>query len=505
MRRLRLLPLLLLAACAPEGDSAGPGGLVLGARVLDGTGRPPALLDVRWVGDRITELGDLEPRPGEAVLDGAGLFLAPGFIDTHSHHDRGLREEPEARGAVSQGITTIVVGQDGGSPHPLGPWLDDLEQAPVAVNVAAFTGHNTLRERVLGDDWRRAATPDEVERMAALLRADLEAGALGLSTGLEYDPGIYAHPDEVLALARVAADEGGRYISHLRSEDRTLDAALEELIEIGRQTGMPVQVSHMKLAMKGLWGQAGRVLERLERARAEGIDVTADVYPYTFWQSTMTVLLTERDFTDRAAFAYALDEMVPPEGMIVARYAPDPSVEGATLAEVAERWGTDPVDTYMRLVAGREEARAAGRDASESVLATSMDPADVDALLRWPHSNVSSDGALAGAHPRGWGAFPRVLAAVRERDLMSWEQAVHRMTGLAAAHMGLPDRGVLRPGAIADLVLFDPETVTDRATTEDPHRPADGIVQVWVAGRPVWRDGAPTGERPGRVLRRPAR
>ncbi|MEZ4414804.1 MAG: D-aminoacylase [Gemmatimonadota bacterium] len=501
MQRSSVLLVLALAACSPAGV-ASPQVLVRGARVLDGTGAPEQRVDVRWVGDRITEVGALQPAAGETVIDAQGAVLAPGFIDTHSHHDRSLPEEPGALGAVSQGITTIVVGQDGGSSFPLSEWFREREARPSAINVASYSGHNTLRALVLGDDFQREATSEEVDSMIRLLEADLAAGGLGLSSGLEYDPGIYASPDEVLALARRTAREGGRYISHLRSEDRALWDAVEEILTIGRETGMPVQISHMKLAMRALWGRAPELLARLDQARAQGIDVTADVYPYTFWQSTMTVLLTERDFDDRDAFAYALSEMVAPEGMVLARFAPAPELEGRTLAEIATGKGLDPVDAYMWLVAERERTRTSGGDAAESILATSMDEADVAALLRWPHSNVSSDGALAGAHPRGFGAFPRVLAAVREDDLFPLAEAVHRMTGLAAEHMGFEDRGTLRPGAVADLVLFDPDVVVDRATTDAPHQPAAGILRVWVAGQPVYEDGGVTGARPGRVLRR---
>ena len=441
--------------------------------------------------------------PAERVLDADGLVLAPGFIDTHSHHDRGLLDEPDVLAAVSQGITTIVVGQDGGSRFPLDRFLGSLEASPVAVNVASYAGHGTLRRQVMGDDFRREATPDEIAAMQALLESELAAGALGLSTGLEYDPGIYSSTDEVVALARTVAAHDGRYISHMRSEDRALMDAIEETILIAEQARLPVQISHFKLAARGLWGRAGEVLARLDEARAAGLDITADVYPYEYWQSTMTVLFPERDFADRAAAQYALDELVPPEGMLIGRFGPDPELEGMTLAEIAAARGADPTTTYMELIAESQAAAEAGRDGSESIVGTSMTTDDIATLLAWPHTNVSSDGGLRGAHPRGFGAYPRVLGRyVRDEGRLALVEAVHKMTGLAAAHMGLEGIGVIRAGAPADLVLFDPETVIDRATTAEPHLVAAGIERVWVAGVPVYEEGAATGARAGRVYRR---
>lgn len=507
----RLLALTLAAAvltrCAPAPGpvptpepAAGPAPtfLIVGAAVYDGTGAPARPAEVRVRGERIEAVGALEPGPGEPVVNARGLALAPGFIDTHSHADRGLlRRHGGALGAVSQGITTVVVGVDGGHAYPLGDFFAALEATGVAVNVASYVGHGTLRRLVMGDDWRREATPLEVTAMGRLLRHEMEAGGLGLSTGLEYDPGIYASTEEVVALAREAAALGGRYASHMRSEDRALFEAVDELIHIGRETGIPVQVSHMKLAMKSLWGRADELIGRLEAARAEGIDVTADVYPYTYWQSTMTVLFPERDFQDRDAAAFALAELAPPEGMLIARYEPEPSYEGKTLAAVAEERGEDPVTTYMALI-----ARAEAEDAGESIIATSMDEADVVRLLRWEHTNVASDGGLDGAHPRGFGAFTRVLGPYVRAGHLSLEDAVRKMTKLAAEHVGIEGRGEIRPGAYADLVLFDPDAVVDLATPEAPHRPSEGIARVWVNGVEVFREGSGTGARPGRTLRR---
>lgn len=507
-RRYRAPWLVVLAApfvlgqCTTAPAASSDQTLIEGARVVDGTGAPARVADVRIAGDRIVEIGDLDPVSGETVIDATGLTLAPGFIDTHSHHDRGLFGEPDALAVVSQGITTIVVGQDGGSPHPLADFFSRLDAEPAAVNVASYSGHNTLRNESMADPLREA-TPDEIAAMSTLLTADLEAGALGLSTGLEYDPGLYSTTAEVIALAQLTAEHGGRYISHMRSEDQRLFEAIDETIEIGRVAQLPVQISHMKLAMKGLWGRTPEALAKLDAARAEGIEITADVYPYEYWQSTMTVIFPERDFEDRSAFEFALDQVVPAEGLLIARYAPEPSYEGQTLAQIAEGRDEDPVDTYMHLVRESQTLMAETGVGTESVIATSMHPVDVAALMRWPHTNVSSDGALRGGHPRGFGSFPRVLGrTVRDLGLMSLEEAVHKMTALSATHMGMEGRGTIAPGMAADLVLFDAGVIIDRATPEDPHHVSEGVERVWVNGRIVYEMDGPTGVRPGRVLRR---
>lgn len=476
--------------------------LIRDVLVVDGTGAAGFAGAVRLDGDRILEVGDLAPARGEAVVDGGGLVLTPGFIDTHSHHDRGLLDEmPGALAAVSQGVTTVVVGQDGGSHLPLGDWLAEVEAAPPAVNVASFTGHGSLRGRVMGDDLRRPATDAEVEAMASLLRADMDAGSLGLSTGLEYSAGMAATTEEVVALARVAGSAGGRYISHLRSEDRGLFEAVDEIVRIGREADLPVQISHVKLAMRSLWGRAPELVARLDAARADGVDVTADVYPYLAWQSTMTVLFPERRYTREAA-EFALAELAPPEGMILGTFTPEPGYQGKTLAEVAALRGEDPVTTYLALI-DMVYGPGAAEDADEGIVAASMAPEDVATLLRWSHANVCSDGELDGPHPRGYGSFTRVLARyVREDGVLGLEEAVHKMTGLSAAHLGIRDRGVLAPGAFADLVLFDPGAVRDRAEFGDSRVPSVGVAGVWVNGRRVWDGAAVTGARPGRVVRR---
>ena len=497
VRAAKLVAAILLIS-TPAIAAASPSTLIEGATVVDGTGKPAFAASVRIVRGRIVDVGRLRRQPGEVIVSGRGLVLAPGFIDTHSHHDRGLTEHRDAEAAVSQGITTIVVGQDGSSAPSLKQFFNALDRSPAAVNVASYVGHGTLRSKAMGKDFRRVPTNSELATMKALLATEMAAGALGLSTGLEYDPGIYAPKQEVVELAGATATLGGRYISHIRSEDRMLWEAIDEIIDIGRKTGMPVQISHAKLAMVDWWGEAPKFIERLEKARREGVRITADIYPYEYWQSTLTVLFPDRDFTNRAAAEFALKSLAPPEGLRLSRYLPDRSLEGKTIAEIATLRGSDPAQTLMDLIAAAPE-----EGNSESVIATSMALPDIAALTAWRHSNISSDGLLSGGHPRGAGAFTRVLRMfVREQKLLTLEQAIHKMTALSAEHMGIRGRGVIARGASADLVLFDPKTVSDRATIEQPGRLSVGISRVWVNGELVFADGRSTGKHPGVVIRR---
>ena len=502
-RRCALAAVIALAACG----SGAPGTTITNVRIIDGTGTAAVAGSVRFVGDSIVAVGDVRPARGDSVIDGGGLVLAPGFIDTHSHHTGDLLAMPEALGAVSQGITTIVGGNDGSHSYPLAARIDTLGKVGPSINVAYYAGHGTIRGLVMGEDFRRKATPAEVDSMAVLLKQELDAGALGLSTGLEYDPGIYSDRTEVLALAKVTAAAGGRYISHIRSEDRDFWAAIDEIIAIGREARLPVQISHVKLAMLPLWGRTDSLFTLLDAARANGVDITADIYPYPYWQSTLTVLFPARDFADRAEANTVLREIARPEGLLIGDFAANPAYEGRTVAEIAVMRQQDAASTLMGLIREAQawEKANPGRD-GESVVATSMDESDIVKLMQWDQTNFCSDGALDGAHPRGFGAFTRVLGRyVREQKVMPLERAIMKMTSLSAAHVGIARRGTLAPGQFADLVLFDAATVIDNATPAEPHVVSTGIVRVWVNGRTVWQDAATVAGRSGRVLRRQER
>jgi len=475
--------------------SASPSTLIQHARLIDGSGGPSRRADVRVSADRIVAVGTLSPAPGERVVDAGGLALAPGFIDTHSHHDRGLDTARDAVAMVSQGVTTIVVGQDGGGAD-LAAMFTRLESKPASVNVASYVGHGTIRRRVLGEKFARHATPDEIDRMKELVRVEMEAGALGLSTGLEYDPGIYSAPDEVVALAKVAADAGGRYVSHIRSEDRWFWDAIDEIIDIGRVNQMPVQVSHLKLGMHDLWGQSGKLLAILDEARASGVQLTADIYPYTFWQSNLGVLYPKRNYSDIAETEFVLAHVSLAGDIIFNSFRGHPEYVGKTLAEVAKLRGTSDVKALMDLL-----AEPGGENAG--IVAKGMSDADVERLMQWPFANVCSDGQSTGLHPRGFGSFSKVLGPyVRDRKLFTAEEAVRKMSSLAAANVGLRSRGLIAPGYFADLVLFDPMTVADRADFGRAQAQAVGVRTVWVNGQVVFQDGKTTNVYSGRPLRR---
>jgi N-acyl-D-amino-acid deacylase len=486
---------VLLAAASLFSQGRAPALLIRGGTVLDGSGAPGKTASLRLEGDTIVEIGATLSADGADVLDATGLVVAPGFIDLHSHADRGIDEHPDAATQLRQGITTAIVGQDGGSALPIAAFVESIEEARPAINYATSIGHGTVRRVVLGADFKRKATADEIAVMKALVERGMRDGALGLSSGLEYDPGFYADPGELVELAKVAAKFGGFYSSHVRDEENAVFDAWREAIDVGRQAGIRVQISHMKLASKPVWGKAAEGLRLLEAARRDGVSVMGDWYPYTYWQSAMYVLIPDRDFENRQKWEQGLAEIGGAGNVLITSYRPDPSLNGKTVAEVAAAGGKDPVTTIVEMI------RAAGPGIG--IIGTSMAEEDLDRIFAHPQVLICSDGGLEGRHPRGYGAFPRVLARyVRDRSLVPLEEAIAKMTGRSAAQAGLADRGVLAPGRKADVTIFDPARIADRGTPRDPAQAPEGVRHVIVNGKIVLRDGRPTGERPGRALLR---
>ncbi len=522
-----LAGLAMAAVAQPERIRPAFTVILEGGTVYDGLGNPPVVADVGLSGDRIAALGDLSDRHAAVRLDVRGLAVVPGFIDIHSHADGPTPEEsplvarPYAENYLRQGVTTVIGGQDGASPYPLGPYLGRLAAEPAAVNFGAFVGHGTIRAAVMGEA-DRAPSAEELARMETLVARAMEDGAFGLSSGLEYTPGAFATTEELIALARVAARHGGLYISHIRDEGGGLLESVAEVIRIGEEAGLPAQVTHHKVVGPARWGRSAESLRLLDEARARGVDVSSDVYPYTASSTGLTILFPawskaggteallarlaepETRARLRADIVRHLAEERggDPATVVLANCPGDTSLNGKSLADVLAERGLpvtleNAADLAMTL---QEQGGCTG-------VFHSMSEEDVERILRHPYTMVSSDGGIPEPgvgmpHPRNYGAFARVLARyVRERGVLTFEEAIRKMTSLPAWRLGLADRGVLREGAFADIAVLDPAVVVDRATFTDPHRYAEGVVHVFVNGRAVLYNGKITGVRPGRVLR----
>jgi N-acyl-D-amino-acid deacylase len=499
--------------------------LLTGGTVIDGSGAPGVRADVAIQGNRIVRVSasPLARTSARRVIDATNRVIAPGFIDLHAHLDPLLRL-PGSESHVRQGVTTALGGPDGGGPFPLRAYLDTARARGLGMNVAFLAGHNTIRERVLGMA-DRAPTAAELARMKAMVAQAMSEGAFGLSTGLKYLPGAYSKIDEVIALAEVAADSGGIYTSHLREEGLGLLEGVGEAIEIGRRARIPVVLTHHKAVGKPMWGASVKTLAMIDSARAKGIDVMADQYPYTASYTGIGVLVpawasangdtafrrrvkepATRDSIKRGIVDNILNDRGGGDLARVqfARVAWDKTLEGKTLADWAKRKNIEPTpENGAELVI---EAMLAG---GASAIYHVMDEGDVERIMKHPQTMVASDGRLTfpgdgHPHPRWYGTFPRVLGTyVREKRVLSLERAVNKMTGMPAARLGLRDRGLVKEGLVADIVVFDPATIADQATYERPHQYPVGIDYVFVNGTPVVDAGKYTNARAGLVLRRP--
>ena len=469
--------------------------VIINAQVADGTGAPLRKANVRITDDRITAIGDFKPAAADRVIDAKGLVLAPGFIDIHNHSTKGLERDPLATTQIAQGITTVLLGADGDSPWPIGSWLEARRRQPVSFNLAVTVGHATVREQVMHEDFRRVARPTEISAMAKLVEQGMSEGAIGLSSGLEYDVASYSNTDEMVAVA-AAAKHNGFYMTHIRDEaDRALPA-LEEVIAIGERAHIPIEHSHIKLGTVSVWNKAAEYVRMIEAARRNGVDYMADCYPYDAWYSTIKVLVPDKEYESPESVQEALDDVGGAGNVTIANFAPNQRYEQQTIEQLARTEQIDPVQMFIKII---REGNAANDDAM--VIAKSMTEADIELFYKQPRGMVASDGDSDGAHPRGAGTFPRVLGRfVREKHWLTLPDAVRKMTSLPAQRMGLRDRGTLREGTFADLVLFDPQTVIDRATFAKPQELPVGIQTVFVNGEMVWNDGRPTGSKPGRVL-----
>jgi N-acyl-D-amino-acid deacylase len=492
-------PAALLLALIATGRAADRGTTIVNADVADGTGAALRRANVRFVNDRIVAVGDVKPQAGDVVVNGSGLVLAPGFIDIHNHSASGLANDPAAETQLAQGITTLVVGPDGDSPWPLGDYLGERKRAPSAVNVASFVGHATVRRLVMKDDFKRAARADEIARMALLVDQGMREGAVGLSSGLEYEVGGYSETIELVELAKVVARYRGVYMSHIRDEaDKSFDA-LKEAIAIGEGADVAVQISHIKLGTVGVWRKSAEAIALIEAARKRGVDVTADAYPYNAWSSTITVLVPDKRYDYPPSVEKALADVGGAANVLIVRHAAHPDYEFRTLDAVAKEQHKTAVELFIQIV----------KDGGAGVVCTSMVDEDIRAFYTQPWVMVASDGGIATRHPRGAGTFPRVLGRyVRDQQWLTLPEAIRKMTGAPAARLRLEGRGLIQAGAIADVVLFNPKSILDRSTFTDPAALPAGVEKVFVGGELV-RDsstslgtggGKATTARPGKVL-----
>lgn len=498
--------------------------IIRNATVFDGSGAPGKKADIAITGDRISAVGRVTG-PAKAELDASGLAAAPGFIDVHSHDDFHVFTEPDVTHNTLQGITTVIVGNCGfgAAPYqagleqmsainpaggalrqaqggPIKPWqgyagyLEAIDSNPPSLNVVALVGHHTVRRAAMGGIEKRAPTAAELADMRRMVAEGMEGGAVGLSTGLVYEPGRYAATEEVVALTKEITPRLGIYVSHMRNEGEGLLDAVRETIGIGRSAGCGVEVSHHKAVGKENWGKVALSLEMIEKAQAEGLDVTADQYPYTARSTMLRALVQNGTFSAGAGGAMGKSE---PSEVLLCSVPGAPDHEGRSLQSFVEEWDLTGEDAANRLL----------RDFSNDILvaAFGMDEGDVRMVMAHPSTMIGTDGLDTGSkpHPRAWGTYPRILGKyVREEGVISLTDAIWRMTGFPARKFGLKDRGAIRKNAFADIVLFDPDTVIDRATYDDPRRGPAGMPHVIVNGQFVVRDGKHTHARAGRAVRR---
>jgi len=522
--------------------------VIRGASIVDGSGRKAFPADIGIQGDGIADIGDLSAAQSGRFIEAKGLVASPGFIDMHTHSDLPLLVNPKAESKIRQGVTTEVIGNCGSSPAPLdeaqrqeamsgsrayagivswkwssfADYLAELRGQGTALNVFPLVGHGRLRAGAMGYEGRPAKAPELAAMKAALVQS-MEEGACGFSTGLIYPPGFFSTTPELVELARVAAEQGGLYFSHIRGEGTTLLAALEEAIEIGKRARIPVQVAHFKVTGNRNWWKQGLTIALVEKARAEGVDISADVYPYIAGSTSLkTVLpswmheggtsellkrLADAETRERARQEIARQGLytdVSYEQIVIASCPRRPEWEGRSVAQIAEERGKGRFDTLVDMLLEAE--------ADISSVHFSMSEENMRLVLRQPWIMIGSDGSSLAPygelgkgknHPRNYGTFPRVLGRyVREEGILSLEEAIRHMAALPAQKLGLKDRGELAKGKKADIVLFNPDTVIDRATFTDPYQYPEGIEYVLVNGEVVIERGEHTGVLPGRILSR---
>lgn len=494
--------------------------LIRNGRIVDGSGNPAFFADLAVKDGRIAAIGRVNGQ-AKTEIDARGMIVAPGFVDVHTHADE-VAEMPRAENFLRMGVTTIVVGNCGGSALDVGKFFREIEINHVSINVATLIGHNTVREQAMGGSFDRPPTPEELAKMKALVDTGMQDGAVGLSTGLIYLPGVFSKTDEIVELAKTVAPHDGIYASHMRYEDLRIYEALEEVFRVAREAKLRAEVSHIKLSGEKAWGQADKVFAHIEKARAEGLDITQDQYAYTASSTTMRQLIPDDAFdggrkkfleliadpAEKAKLVARMKEKIKARGRedyayaVIASYKHDKSLNGLNIVEATMRArGSVSLDDQIEMILEIE------RNGSASGVFHGMNEEDLQKFMRHPNTMIACDSGLREfgkdvPHPRGYGNNARVLGRyVRELKVLRLEDAIRKMSSLPANTFRLKRRGQLREGNWADIVVFDPKKVSDPATYDDPHHYAVGIPHVLVNGVPVIRDGEHTGAKPGVGLR----
>lgn len=517
--------LLLSAVCFPFALHAQTYDLVIrSGRVVDGAGNPWYRADVGIRAGKVAFIGSIPATEGKRIIDAQNRIVAPGFIDVHTHLEGNLEDRPEAENFLYNGVTTLVTGNCGSSATSIRTFFDSLSRVGMSPNVAAMIGHNTIRLKVMKTAFRDPTAREQTE-MERLVEEAMQQGAVGLSTGLIYKPGTWAKTAEIAGLAKVAARYGGVYASHIRNEGQEVRKAIEEAIQIGREAGVPVQISHFKVASKPIWGYSRETIALVEAARREGIDVTVDQYPYTASSTSLESIvpswaLADGDsavlmrFRDPGSRQRIRDEMLASlkkndrqnyDYAVVSRYLPDTTFNGKSIHQINRLLGRKAsAETEADLVMDLMERANLKRI---QMVYHTMSEEDVAYIMRYPNTMVASDAGVIefGAnrpHPRAYGTNARVLGRyVREQKVIGLEEAIRRMTSLPAQRFRLSDRGLLRPGHAADIVIFDENKVGDLSTYDVPHAYSTGFSYVLVNGVPVIEEGRHNGKRPGVVLK----
>lgn len=517
---MKPFPILAIVVLASIASAADFDLIIRNARITDGSGKPPFTGSIGVRDQHIVAVGEAQ---GSATseLDAQGKVAAPGFIDVHTHSEK-IADLPAAENFVRMGVTSIVTGNCGGSWLDIAKAFETLRAKGIAINVATLIGHNTVREKAMGGSFRRVPSAEQLEQMKALVDQGMKDGAVGLSTGLIYTPGTWATTEEIVELARIASAHGGIYASHMRFETAKIFTAMDELMRIAREAKIPAELSHIKLSGPNAWGKATEVLQYLDKARADGLAITHDQYVYTASSTGLRQLIPDKalegkredyikridDPQQKAEIVEEMKTVLTKSGRsdysyaVIAQFKPEPALNGKSIPEATKlKRGSDSLDDQIEFILDIE------RRGGGSGVFHGMSEPDLQTFLKHPLTMIASDGGPrlfgdAVPHPRSYGNNARVLGRyVRELKILTLEEAIRRMTSLPAQTFHLDGRGAIKPGAWADIVIFDPDKITDPSTFDDPHHYAEGFTDIFVNGTAVLKSTAMTDARPGGPLK----